>query len=431
MSHYRTLGVETVAVFSEADAGAPHVKAATRAELIGPAPVQQSYLNVEALLAAAERSGADAIHPGYGLLSENAAFAEKVIAAGLRWIGPPPAAISAMGDKITARDTARKYGLPTVPGSDGAVSLDDATGIADAIGYPVLIKASSGGGGIGMEVAASAEKLGKALERCKSRAERAFGSGAVYLERYLAAPRHIEIQVLFDQHGNGVSLYERECSIQRRHQKVLEEAPSPAMAQFPGLRERMGEAAVALGRAVGYQGVGTVEFLVDGDGAFYFMEMNTRLQVEHPVTELVTGLDLPGWQLRVANGERLDFDGTLVPPPITGHAIEVRLCAEDPAKNFLPQPGQVTALEWPEGVRVDAGIELGTTIAPFYDSLMAKLVVHGATREAAIARLEAALDSTVLEGVVSNLSFHRWLVRHPTFRAGELSTRFLETHWKV
>ena len=427
VSHYRALGVHTVAVYSDADADAPHVRAASAAVRLGPPPVAESYLNAPALLEAARTSGAQAIHPGYGLLSENAGFAQLVRDAGLVFIGPPPSAIAAMGDKVAAREVARRCGLPTVPGSDGAVSDEDAPSVAEAVGYPVLIKASAGGGGIGMEVAASPEKLLKAIGRCRSRAARAFGSDTVYLERYVDRPRHIEIQVLFDAHGTGVSLFERECSVQRRHQKLVEEGPSVVMDRFPGLREAMGAAAVRLGQEVGYVGVGTVEFLVDLEGRFYFMEMNTRLQVEHPVTEAITGLDLPGWQLRVARGERLD--AAALAPRISGHAIEVRVCAEDPSKGFLPQPGQLTALAWPFGVRVDSGVELGSTVAPFYDSLLAKIIAWGPTRGDAIARLEAALDETRLEGVTSNLDFHRWLVRHPAFRAGELSTRFVDEHW--
>jgi len=423
-AHLRTLGVDTVAVFSEADATAPHVAAATDAVGIGPAPVTESYLRIDRILEAAKETKADAIHPGYGLLSENPGFAQAVIDQGLGWLGPSPAAIRAMGDKVSARDLARQHDVPLVPGSDGLIEdASAATAIAEEIGYPVLIKATAGGGGIGMEIAKKPEKLLKAITKCQDRAARAFDASGVYLEKLVVKPRHIEIQVLFDAHGNGISLFERECSIQRRHQKVVEEAGSPIMDAHPGLRERMGEAALRLGRAVSYTGVGTVEFLVDSQGNFYFMEMNTRLQVEHPVTEMVTGIDLIEQQLRVARGEKLQ-----VTPQMQGHSIECRIYAEDPARRFLPQPGQITRLEWPEGpdIRIDSGIVTGSEVTPYYDPLLAKLIVRGDTRSDCIARLARALNDTRIEGITTNLSFHKWLVEDEAFLQGDLSTTFIK-----
>jgi acetyl-CoA carboxylase biotin carboxylase subunit len=428
-SHIRTLGYESVAVFSEADAGAPHTQAANCALPIGPSPVTESYLRADRILEAAQESGADAIHPGYGLLSENADFARAVVDRGLTWIGPPPTAIERMGDKGEAIRTARQLGLPLIPGSDGPLTAaDDPEAIAEKLGFPVLVKASAGGGGIGMEVAKKPEKLGKAIQKCRDRSARAFGSDEVYLEKYLSAPRHIEIQILVDKHGNGVSLYERECSIQRRYQKIVEEAPSLVCSEISGLRERMGKAALTLAHAVGYEGVGTVEFLVDETGDFYFMEMNTRLQVEHPVTECVTGIDLIDWQLRVANGEVLN-----VAPQLSGHAIECRIYAEDPANRFLPRPGTITELVWPEdeGVRVDSGVEVGSVVTPYYDPLMAKLIVTGTDRRDAINRLTNALEKTRIDGVTTNLSFHRWLVTNEAFIQGDLSTQFVRRHFNT
>jgi acetyl/propionyl-CoA carboxylase alpha subunit len=385
--------------------------------------VTESYLNSRAILAAAVEQGADAIHPGYGLLSENAVFAQQVIDSGLTWIGPSPQTISLMGDKVAARETARRCELPLIPGSDGAVeSAEEAAQVAEKIGYPLLVKASAGGGGIGMEIAKNPEKLAKTLAKCRDRASRAFGDDAVYLEKLLVNPRHIEIQLLFDSHGNGVSLFERECSIQRRHQKIVEEAPSPLCQARPELRERMSRAALQLGHAVGYVGVGTVEFLVAPTGEFYFMEMNTRLQVEHTVTEMVTDVDLVAQQIHVANGGRLDIE-----PSFSGHAIECRIYAEDPGKKFFPSPGRVDNLQWPsgDGVRVDSGIHSGFEVTPFYDPLLAKLIVKAANREQCIRQLTVALDNTVIDGLTTNLSFHKWLVGDEAFQQGHLSTNFV------
>ncbi len=428
-SHLKTLGLRTVAVYSEADAGAPHVAAADASACIGPPPVGESYLNQAAILAAAAKHGADAVHPGYGLLSENTTFARAVVDAGLVWIGPSPEAIEAMGDKVQAREVARAHDVPLVPGSDGLITDDEtAAEVAERVGYPVLIKASAGGGGIGMEIAKKPAKLGKALQKCRDRASRAFGSDAVYIEKLVERPRHIEIQVVFDQHGNGVSLFERECSIQRRHQKIVEEAPSVVCEDNPGLRERMGAAAVRLGKAVGYVGVGTVEFLVGATGDFYFMEMNTRLQVEHPVTEQVTGVDLIDQQIRMARGERLDLT-----PQRRGHSIECRIYAEDPAKKFFPQPGTITALTWPTGpnVRVDSGVVEGSEVTPYYDPLLAKLIVWGEDRAAAISTLAQALEETQLDGLTSNLAFHRWLCTNSAFNDGDLTTNFVKEHFNA
>jgi len=423
-SHLKSLGISTIAVYSDADKEAPHVTAADEAVNIGPPPVSDSYLQAERIVTAAVKHGADSVHPGYGLLSENGSFAQAVVSAGLTWIGPTPEAIATMGDKIEARNTAEKLGVPLVPGSNGLIqSIEDAHQVADSIGYPVLIKASAGGGGIGMEVAKKPEKLEKAILKCRNRAERAFGSDAVYIEKLVEEPRHIEIQVLCDQHGNGFSLFERECSIQRRHQKIVEEAPSVLMDAHPDLREQMGAAALELALGVNYVGAGTVEFLADKHGNFYFMEMNTRLQVEHPVTEMITGLDIVDWQIRIARGETLD-----VSPSIAGHSIECRIYAEDPSKKFFPAPGTITHLKWPEGpgIRIDSGVVSGSEITPYYDPLLAKLIVHGNSRAQCIERLSNALEETEIEGLTTNLSFHKWLVTDSAFVSGELTTNFVK-----
>jgi len=426
-AHLKHLGLYTVAVYSEADANSPHVEAADEAHCIGPPPVSESYLNGEKIIAVAQDAGVEAIHPGYGLLSENSDFATAVQQANMIWIGPSPSVIKSMGDKVAARQRAMAAGVPVVPGSDGPVNDSEALGVAEQMGFPVLIKAADGGGGIGMEVVKKAEKMEKALNKCRSRSSRSFGSDTVYVEKLLESPRHIEIQVLFDNHGNGVALFERECSIQRRYQKIVEEAPSVVCTTFPGLRERMCEAAVSLGKAVGYTGVGTVEFLVDPSGHFYFMEMNTRLQVEHPVTECITGVDLVDWQIRVARNEVLDLS-----PRIKGHAIECRIYAEDPNKRFLPAPGTITRLRWPTDacVRIDSGVVEGSTITPYYDPLIAKLIVTGSDRLDCIERLRAALNETIIEGLTTNLSFHRWLVTNEAFRIGTLTTHFVKDHFE-
>ena len=427
----KELGVATVAVHSEADREALHVQAADESVCIGPAAPSGSYLNITSLVAAAEITGADAVHPGYGFLAENAHFAEILAEVGLTWIGPSPDAIRRMGDKAVARDTMKRAKVPTVPGSPGPLdSIEDALAIASRIGYPVLLKAVAGGGGRGMRVATSDKELAAAFELATNEAERAFGNGSVYLEKYLAEPRHVEFQVFGDQHGTVVHLGERECSLQRRHQKVLEESPSPAMT--PELRRAMGGAAVAAARAVDYVGAGTVEFLLDSDGKFYFMEMNTRIQVEHPVTEMVTGFDLVKEQIRAAAGEPLSFtglvgeraDGGFQP---RGHAIEFRINAEDPV-TFAPSPGTITTFHPPggPGVRVDTAAYQGWKIPPYYDSLIAKLIVHGRDREEALARGKRALELFVIEGVKTTIPLHRRLIETRDVREGNTSTKWLE-----
>ena len=415
-----------------ADAGAPHTRMADHAEPIGPAPARASYLNIDAVLAAARRSGAEAVHPGYGFLAENADFAEAVLAAGLIWVGPPPAAMREMGDKTRARTRMQAAGVPVVPGLQPDNGMDDAAlaAAARALGFPLLIKAAAGGGGKGMRVVAEAEGWEQALLAARREAAAAFGDDRVYVERLIARPRHVEIQVLADAHGNVVALGERECSIQRRHQKVIEETPSPALS--PALRERMSAAAVAAARAVGYVSAGTVEFIVDEAGNFHFLEMNTRLQVEHAITESVRGIDLVGAQLAIAAGQPLTALPGLDAPP-SGHAIEVRLCAEDAAAGFLPATGQITAYAEPtgEGVRVDAGVEAGSVVGPFYDSLLAKVIVHAPDRPTAIARMRSALAAYRLEGVSTNLAFLADVIAHPAFAAGETRTDFISRHFPV
>jgi 3-methylcrotonyl-CoA carboxylase alpha subunit len=419
------LGIATVAVYSEADAGARHTKRADEAWLIGPAPARQSYLVGEMIIEAARRSGAQAIHPGYGFLSENADFAAACAAAGLVFIGPPEAAIRAMGSKAESKTLMERSGVPLVPGYHGeAQDLALLRKAAADIGYPVLIKASAGGGGKGMRIVESAKDIEDAIEGAKREALASFGDDRVLIEKYLTRPRHIEIQVFADTRGNTISLFERDCSIQRRHQKVLEEAPAPAMDLER--RKTMGEAAVAAARAVGYVGAGTVEFIAEGE-AFYFMEMNTRLQVEHPVTEMITGLDLVEWQLRVASGEPLPVgaDGL----SLRGHAIEARIYAEDPARDFLPSVGALTHLrqprEVPRRVRVDTGVTEGDHITPNYDPMIAKLIVWGDDRSAAVRQMAAALAEYEVVGVTTNLDLLRAITAHPAYAAGEVDTGFI------
>src|SRR5438067_5633708 len=421
-------GLRAVAVYSEADRGAPHVLAADQAVPVGPAPARDSYLNVEALLAAARTAGADAVHPGYGFLAESAAFAAAVEAAGLVWIGPPPAAIATMGDKLAARATVARAGVPLVPGT--ALVAGDAAGArrqAAALGYPVLVKAAGGGGGKGMRTVASEDELAAALAAAAREAEAAFGDGRVYVEKLLRRPRHVEVQVLGDRHGQLVHLGERECSIQRRHQKIVEETPCPVLT--PRLRAEMTAAALAAARAVGYTNAGTVEFLLDADGRFYFLEMNTRVQVEHPVTELVTGIDIVAAQLRIAAGQPLGFAQSDVVP--RGHAIEVRLYAEDPARNFCPSPGPILALREPAGpgVRVDSGVAAGGVVPVEYDPLLAKISAWAPDRTAAVRRLPAALEETVVLGPTTNLPFLLDVLGHPAFRRAEPHTGFLAAHF--
>ena len=423
----RAMGVATVAVYSDADRNAAHVAACDEAVPIGPAPAAESYLKIEKIIDAAKQTGAQAIHPGYGFLAENAGFAEAIVAAGLTFIGPPASAIRAMGGKSEAKALMQDADVPLVPGYHGeAQDLDTLIAEAKKIGFPLLIKASAGGGGKGMKVVADEAGLKDGIASAQREAKASFGDEKVLIERYLATPRHVEIQVFADTHGHCVHLFERDCSIQRRHQKVVEEAPAPGLT--PETRDAMGAAAVRAAKAIDYTGAGTVEFLLDTDGSFYFMEMNTRLQVEHPVTEAITGLDLVEWQLRVAAGEPLPFAQEDL--QVDGHAIEVRLYAEDPAKGFLPQIGTVSLFETPDlaDTRVDAGIRPGDAVTPFYDPMIAKLIAWGEDREAACARLSELLACTRLRGLNTNLDFLRRVIDHPAFREARLNTRFIADH---
>jgi acetyl-CoA carboxylase, biotin carboxylase subunit len=421
----RRLGLATVAVYSEADRDAVHVRDADRSVLLGPAPARESYLDIERLLAAARESGADAVHPGYGFLSENWRFAEACVGAGLTFIGPPAAAIRAMGDKTEARRLMAAAGVPTVPGSPGPVAdAAEAETLAAGIGFPLVLKAAGGGGGIGMSRVERAADLPAAFATATRRAQSAFGNAAVYLERYLERPRHVEMQVFADAHGSVVHLHERECSIQRRHQKLIEESPAPGLD--PVTKRGLVEAAVAGARAIGYVNAGTMEFLVDASGRFYFLEMNTRIQVEHPVTEEVTGLDLVMEQLRVAAGERLSWRQEAIVQ--RGAAVECRVYAEDPDKNFLPSPGTLSRLDLPagEGIRVESGVEAGTVVSVHYDPLLFKLVARGGDRDAAHARMRAALDATTVEGVRTTIPFLRKALDHPDVRRGALHTQMVD-----
>ncbi|HEY3336194.1 MAG TPA: biotin carboxylase N-terminal domain-containing protein [Candidatus Limnocylindrales bacterium] len=419
------LGIRTVAVYSDADARAPHVQVADTAVRLGPGPAAESYLRADLVIEAALATGAEAIHPGYGFLAESAVFAEAVLSAGLEWVGPPPAAMRALGDKARAKALAISTGVPVLPGFHDEAATDEALVRAAAgVGFPLLVKASAGGGGRGMRLVRAADELPAAIEAARREAAAAFGDGRLLLERYVERPRHVEIQFLGDTHGRLVHLGERECSIQRRHQKLVEESPSPAVT--PELRAAMGDAALRLARAAGYANAGTCEFLLDEHGAFFFLEVNARLQVEHPVTEAVTGLDLVEQQLRVAAGEPLGFGQAEV--GLEGHAIEVRVVAEDVAAGFLPATGRVTAFVIPDGVRVDTGIEAGSVVSPFYDSLVAKLIAHGPDRATAIERLADALDELRLDGVASNVDLLAAVLGEPAFLAGDLDTGFLDEH---
>ncbi len=419
----RELGIPTVAVYSTADRDSLHVTYADEEVCIGPPRSSDSYLNVSALVSAAEITGADAVHPGYGFLAENAHFAEVLKECRLTWIGPRPETIRLMGDKARARQAAQEAGVPVLPGSREALaSADEARRLAAEVGYPVILKAAAGGGGRGMRIVHAEKDCETQFETARAEAEKAFSDGSIYLEKYLVEPRHIEFQIFGDQRGHVIHLGERECSIQRRHQKLIEESPSPALT--PVLRERMGDAAVRLCQKVGYENAGTIEFLLDRDGSFYFMEMNTRIQVEHPVTEMVTGVDLVKWQIRVAAGERLAVPNGLKP---RGHSIECRINAEDP-ETFAPSPGRLTTFHLPggPGVRVDTHGYESYVIPPHYDSLVAKLIVHAGSREEAIARMARALDFFVVEGIKTSIPLHRRILADDRFRAGELSTRFME-----
>jgi propionyl-CoA carboxylase alpha chain len=423
----RRLGISTVAVYSEADSGAPFVREADEAVPIGGSAPAQSYLRGEAVVQAALVSGADAVHPGYGFLSESSGFARQVMEAGLTWVGPSPESIDAMGSKLAAREMMAAAGVPVLPGADlTGVSPSDLLRLADGVGWPVLVKASAGGGGRGMRVVRDPADLPAAVEAAGREASAAFGDGTVFLEHYVDSPRHIEIQILGDQHGNLVHLFERECSIQRRHQKVVEESPSPVMTD--ALRAAMTEAAVAAGRAIGYTGAGTVEFVVAPDGRFYFLEVNTRLQVEHPVTEEVTGLDLVALQLAVAEGQPLP--AAAVRPSLNGHAIEVRLCAEDPLNDYLPTTGRIHSLEFPtgEGIRIETAVESGDEVSVHYDSMLAKIIAYGDSRADAIRKLGAALRRTRIHGVVTNRDLLLAVISHEEFAAGRIDTHFLERH---
>jgi acetyl-CoA carboxylase biotin carboxylase subunit len=421
----KELGLGTVAVYSEADRESLHVRFADDDVCIGRPPARDSYLNIPRLIAAAEITGADAIHPGYGFLAENSEFADTVTASNITFIGPTAEQIRQMGDKAAARKLAHKLKVPTVPGSPGPVEdADSGLKVALKIGFPVIVKAAAGGGGKGMRVAVDEEQFAQAFGLAKQEALAAFGSDEVYLEKYLSRPRHVEIQLMGDSHGRIMHLCERDCSVQRRHQKLIEEAPSPALDQ--ALREEMGAAAIRLAEAIGYVGAGTVEFLLDEDGSFFFMEMNTRIQVEHPVTEMCTNFDLVKEQIRVAAGEPLSF--VMNGARLRGHAIECRVNAEDPARNFQPSPGLITAYHpsGGPGVRVDTHIYAGYTVPPYYDSLLAKVIVHGNTRAEALARMRQALDSFIIEGVTTTIPFLSRVMRHPDFIAGKVDTKFLE-----
>ena len=421
----REMGIATVAVHSTVDRNALHVQLADEAVCVGEAPSSRSYLNIPNILAAATSRGADAIHPGYGFLAENANFAEICQAHSITFVGPSPESIRAMGDKSTAKHTMQRVGVPTIPGSEGLLDTPEAAArLADAMGYPVMIKATAGGGGRGMRLVPSASQLESLFRAAQGEAEAAFGNPGLYMEKFIDRPRHVEVQVLADRHGNVVHLGERDCSVQRRHQKLLEEAPSPGLSA--DLRQRMGDAAVSAARSIGYEGAGTVEFLLDRNGHFYFMEMNTRIQVEHPVTEMVTGIDLIAEQLRIAGGEPISVRQEEI--HIRGHAIECRINAEDPTHNFRPTPGRITGWLPPggPGVRVDSHVYTGYEIPPFYDSLIGKLIVWGVDRDAALRRLRRALSECAITGIPTTIDFHLALLDRPEFQRGEIHTKFVE-----
>jgi acetyl-CoA carboxylase biotin carboxylase subunit len=423
----RGLGIRSAAIHSEADRGALHVREADEAYEVGPAPARDSYLQGGRIVALAREIGADALHPGYGFLSENADFASRVAESGVAWIGPPADVIRRMGDKVVARRSMAEAGVPVVPGATERQGEASALATAREIGFPVMVKATGGGGGRGMRVVRAEAELEAALARARSEAGASFGDDGVYVEKRIEGARHIEVQLLADHHGNVLHLFERDCSAQRRHQKLLEETPAPGIDG--ALRARLGDAALAAARAVGYRSAGTVEFLLAPDGDFYFLEMNTRIQVEHPITELVTGVDLVEAMIRIAAGEPLGFHQDSV--AIQGCAVEARIYAEDPAHGFLPSPGTIGVFRVPSGLglRIDAGVEAGDDVSVHYDPLIAKLVASGATREQALARLDEALARLLVAGVRTSIPFHRWLLREPAFRAGGIDVGFVERHW--
>lgn len=424
----KAMGISTVAVYSEADRNAPHVRYADEAILLGPAPSSESYLVMDKVVKAALATGADGIHPGYGFLSENSAFANKVAAAGITFIGPGQRAIETMGSKLAAKDAVKAYDIPMVPGIDKAITdPEKAKIIAEDIGYPILIKASAGGGGKGMRVVVSPDVLEEQMQRAISEAESAFGDGSVFIEKYISSPRHIEIQVLADRHGNVVHLFERECSIQRRHQKVVEEAPSAVLT--PELRDRMGEAAIKVAKSCDYEGAGTVEFLLDENNNFYFLEMNTRLQVEHPVTEMITGIDLVAEQIKVARGQKLSFSQEDL--KIKGHAVELRIYAEDPLNDFLPSIGKLETYVRPigEGVRLDDGYDEGMEIPIYYDPMIAKLVTYADTRAAAIQKMKQAISDYKIVGLQTTLPFGKFVMENEHFISGKFDTHFVKNYY--
>jgi acetyl-CoA carboxylase biotin carboxylase subunit len=424
----KEMGIKTVAVFSEADRNAPFVKYADEAVCVGPPPSNQSYLQGDKIIDIAKKLSVDGIHPGYGFLSENADFAGRVKKSGIRFIGPSAEAMNMMGDKLSAKAAAKKYNIPMVPGSEGAISsVEEGKKIAIATGFPLLIKASAGGGGKGMRIVEKIEEFEEQMKLAVSEATSAFGDGSVFIERYVAGPRHIEIQILGDSHGNIVYLFERECSIQRRHQKVIEEAPSSVLT--PEIRKAMGECAVNVGKACNYEGAGTVEFLLDESRNFYFLEMNTRLQVEHPVTEMITGIDLVKEQIKIARGEKLSF--TQNDLKIQGHSLEVRVYAEDPTNNFLPDIGKLVTYKLPQGlgVRVDDGFEEGMDIPIYYDPMIAKLITFGKDRQEAISRMIRAIDDYRIVGVETTLSFCKFVLKHDAFISGNFDTHFIKHHY--
>jgi len=428
----KRMGIKAVGIYSEADAESLHVQGMDEAHLVGPAPVQASYLQAEKIIAIAKSTGAQAVHPGYGLLSENSAFARAVTEAGLVFIGPTGSTLEALGNKFQARLLAKKVGVKTLPGSTSVITdVDQAQREAASLGWPILVKASMGGGGIGMKVAHDAGELQAAMRNATERAARAFGNAEIYLERYLSRPRHIEVQIIADTHGQIMALGERECSIQRRHQKLIEESPSPLLTSYrrgDALRDAMFDAAITLMREAGYVGVGTCEFLVDSDNHFYFLEVNARLQVEHAVTEACTELDLVEWQLRVACGETLE-ESVLRKVP-SGHAIEARICAEDPKRQFLPAPGKIENLRWPPGplgkVRIETSVQAGSEISPYYDSLIAKVITYGATRHEAVLLLDRTLAETCIEPLTTNIEFLRQVLNDESFRAGQYDITFAD-----